>query len=118
MFRIICELIPGTGTYKLIESVIIEGIKIPADFCWNGASIPDVAQPLVGSPFDAELMAPSLVHDYCYSTGIISRKKADELFRKLLIHNGVSKERAKLMFKAVRYFGFLHYNYNDEVILV
>jgi hypothetical protein len=109
MFYIKCEPIPGRGKYRLCESVIIEGIKIPAGFEWNGASIPPVAQPLVGSPFDAELMAPSLVHDYAYQTGVISRGKADELFRKLLIHNGVSKERAKLMYKAVHYFGANYY---------
>ena len=115
MFRIKVEPVPERGTYKLLESVIIEGVKIPKGFEWNGASIPNVAQPLVGSPFDSDLMAPSLTHDYCYQTGCIPRAEADKLFRKLLIHNGVSKQRAKLMYKAVVYFGGSHYNYEKEV---
>ena len=100
-FFIRTEPIPSTNLYKLIESVIIEGIKIPAGFTWNGASIPRALWPVIGSPFEPRLQAPAMVHDYCCHSGF-NRKKADKVFRKLLIANGVSKVRANIMYAGVR----------------
>jgi hypothetical protein len=110
MFRIKVEPVPERGTYMLIKSVIIEGIKVPALFEWDGASIPFFLWPIIGSPFDPRFMAPSMIHDYLYATGKKKRMKADKLFRKLLIHNGVDKERADTMHEGVRRCGGSHYN--------
>ena len=110
MFRIVCEPIPELGVYRLVESVIIEGIEIQAPYDWNGASVPIFLWPIIGSPFDPKFQAPSLVHDKVYETGEISREEADLLFRKLLIHNGTDEERAESMYYGVKYFGGSHYN--------
>jgi len=110
MFQIVCEPIPDRGVYRLIESVIIEGILIYAPYDWNGASVPAFLWPIIGSPFDPRFMAPSLVHDNTYETGEITRKEADMLFRKLLIHNCVPKDLAETMYRGVRYFGAPFYN--------
>jgi len=110
MFRIVCEPVPELGVYRLIQSVIIEGIRIDAPYDWNGASVPIFLWPIIGSPFEPRFMAPSLVHDKTYDTGEILRDEADLLFRKLLIHNGVDKERAETMYRGVQYFAGSYYN--------
>lgn len=109
MFRIVCEPIPEIGAYRLVQSVIIEGILIEAPYDWDGCSVPALLWPILGSPFDPQFMAPSLVHDKVYDTGELTRKGADLLFRKLLIHNGVKVELANTMFNGVRLFGRPHY---------
>jgi len=110
MFRIVCEPIPEKRVYRLTRSVFIEGILIEAPYDWNGASVPAFLWPIIGSPFDPQFMVPSLVHDKVYDTGEISRKESDRLFRKLLLHNGVDKERAEIMYIGVRYFSWPFYN--------
>jgi hypothetical protein len=105
--------IPESGTYMLAMSVYIEGIYIPSGFQWNGASIPKFLWPILGSPFAPEMMVASLVHDYLYSdepaVRHISRKQADNIFRKLLIANGMDKETAETLYTGVRIGGKSHY---------
>lgn len=96
------EPLADLEVYKLLTSIIIDGTLIPKGYLWDGASIPRVFWPIVGSPFDPKLMAPSLYHDFKYDVGLGARKDADLGFRKLLIVNGVSKSRAKVMYFAVR----------------
>jgi len=110
MFRIVCEPIPERGVYRLVQSVIIEGIAIYTPYEFNGASIPCFLWPIIGSPFDPRFMAPALVHDKVYDTGELPREAADLLFKKLLIHNGVDEERAETMYAGVQLFGRSHYN--------
>jgi len=110
MFYITCQPIPERGVYRLVESVIIEGIRIDAPYDWNGASVPCFLWPIIGSPFDPRFMAPALIHDKVYETGELPRDEADLLFKKLLIHNGVDKELAETMHAGVQLFGGSHYN--------
>jgi len=110
MIRIRVEPAPGEDGYVLSESIIIEGVEIKKGFFWDGASIPRVLWPIIGSPFSPRFMAPSMVHDYLYSQGKKgARKTADRLFRKLLMANGVSKELTDAMYAGVRVGGKLHY---------
>ena len=115
MFLIKVEPIPKRGTYRLAESVIIEGRLIEKGFEYNGASIPAFAWPIIGSPFDPCFMAPALYHDHGYAKGDKPRKVLDKTFKKLLIHNCVDKERAETMYSAVRAFGWPFYNRNGMV---
>ena len=110
MFRIVCEPIPELGVYRLIQSVIIEGILIEAPYDWNGASIPIFLWPIIGSPFDPRFMAPTLVHDKTYETGEIPKDESDKLFKKVLIHNGVDKDLAMTIYTGVQLFAGSHYN--------
>jgi len=112
MIRITVEPFPETNEYSLKTPIIIEGVEVPVGFSWDGASIPRFLWPEIGSPFSPKFLAPAMVHDYLYSLGRSSgytRKKADKLFLKLLIANGVSKELAKIMYAGVRIGGKLHY---------
>jgi len=94
---------PTSDLYILKESVIIEGIKINKGEKWNGASIPRILWPLIGSPFTPKLMVPSLVHDFmCKSKRGRRDKKTHKLFKKLLIANGVKKSVANTLYIGVR----------------
>jgi hypothetical protein len=100
------------GKYRLNQAVIIEGIHIPAGVEWDGASIPRFLWRVVDSPFQPDLMVASLVHDYLYSQGDKSgynREEADELFKKLLMANGVGEALAETMYAGVRFGGENHY---------
>lgn len=112
MLYIDCRPLPGQRKYELITSVYIEGVFIEKGFRWNGASIPKALWTAVGSPFQPDFMAPSLVHDYLYKNGYLlgySREAADSLFKKLLLSNGVNPKKAELMYLAVKAAGFPHY---------
>jgi hypothetical protein len=49
------------GEFEREQSAII---NIADGFAWNGASVPRMLWPWVGSPFDPDFIAFSLVHDY------------------------------------------------------
>jgi len=104
--------LPKEGKYRLNQAVIIEGVHVPAGFKWDGASIPRFLWRVVDSPFQPDLMVPSLVHDYLYEQGDKSgftREEADKLFHKLLIANGVDEDLAETMYSGVRVGGGSHY---------
>jgi hypothetical protein len=104
--------LPKSGKYRLNKAVIIDGVHVPAGFEWDGASIPRFLWRIVDSPFQPDLMVPSLVHDYLYSQGDKSgyiREQADKLFKKLLIANGVDEDLAKTMYAGVKVGGGSHY---------
>jgi hypothetical protein len=109
MFYVKCVPIPETNEYELTEGIIIEKIKIPSSYRWNGASVPSFLWPIIGSPFEPRFMAPSLVHDYGYEFGVLPRKQLDKIFKKLLLHNKVDEERANAMYAGVRIGGGSHY---------
>jgi len=105
MFLINVQPNPTRGTYTLVKSVIIEGIRIDAPFEFNGASIPRILWEEIGSPFDPRFMAPAVVHDYIYGAADhcgMTRKEADKLFLKLLLHNNVGVDLANTMYAGVR----------------
>jgi hypothetical protein len=104
--------LPGTATYELNRSVVIDGFFIKAGFKWDGASIPRILWRLIDSPFQPDLMVPSMVHDYLYTHGAnlgVSRKEADLIFKKLLISNGFTKFKANILYKGVRVGGYSSY---------
>jgi hypothetical protein len=80
-------------------------ITIPAGFRYDGASIPPLAWQLTYTPFHPKMMLPAGVHDYFYRMPIIDRATADSLLYSMLLDNGVSKEKAEIMYRAVRFGG-------------
>ena len=93
---------PKSNCYVLKTSVIIEGRHIRAPYKWNGASIPFFAWWIIGTPFQPDMMAPSLVHDFdCETIEGIKDPETHKTFRKLLIANDVRKWKATAAYKAV-----------------
>jgi len=83
-------------------------IIVPANFIFDGASIPRPAWSIVGSPFQPEFEGPAMAHDLLYEThqvggGIfISRLEADKIFRELLAWNNIGPVHRQIMYRGVR----------------
>lgn len=82
-----------------------------AGMVFDGASIPRAFWWLIGSPFTGKYRRAAVIHDQYYKYGrggfgtIRPRKDVDKVFYELMIKLGVSKWRAKAMYRAVRLFG-------------
>lgn len=104
-FNIKVEPMELPRNWKLVEECIYGDILIPQGFEFDGASIPFGFRWLFkhgGAKFPG-----ACVHDYLYRTGKLAKADADSLFLKIMLENGVSPLRAKLMYLAVKYFGFI-----------
>lgn len=86
-------------------------IVIPEGFECDMASVPKCFQwfiPKRGKEIDV-----SVIHDFLYSehsTYALNREEADIIFRELMIRNGMSEFKARLIFRSVRMFGESHYS--------
>ena len=81
---------------------------IPAGFEFDGGSIPRVFW-FISHPLYYKYLEAFLIHDWFYSTGHISRYKADKFFALMIMKHNIFK--AVIFFLAVRLFGFFSYNY-------
>lgn len=82
---------------------------IPGGWLFDGASIPKVFWDVVGRPTDKKFLLAAAIHDWMYQNGL-GRQLADDLFRIILMDNGVWCWRAATMWSAVRLFGNKYYN--------
>jgi len=112
MVKTILRLTPdGFKTWKLIsefrQSVFIDdkryNINVPEGFRTDLASVPRVFWILI-PPFGRYSQA-TVIHDYLYSEGKLSKTLADKIFYKLMIRYGTYKWKAKIMYLAVCVFG-------------
>ena len=78
---------------------------VPAGTITDGASIPSVAQPIVGRPFDSQLVRAAAVHDYYCETRNRDWMSTHDVFYDVLIDDGVNRTRALTMWAAVYRFG-------------
>lgn len=82
---------------------------IPEGYESDGASIPWIAQPLIGDPFRGEFRTAATVHDWLceQSETYGQRAVADGVFVELLRRGGVKWWRRALMYLAVRAYAIL-----------
>ena len=64
-------------------------VSISAGFAYDGASIPALAQPFVGGPFDPRRLPAATVHDWLYASHRLPRWIADMVFLVLLLFTGL-----------------------------
>lgn len=84
--------------------------EIPAHFQTDLASIPKIIWPIM-APAHSSLIRPAIAHDWFYrKTCEFTRLQTDLIFYHMLINDGVSRTRARLMYYAVRLFGWNYYN--------
>lgn len=77
--------------------------NIPKGFNTNGASIPRIFWWFMhpsGVLFEAATM-----HDYLYDNALLTKQKADTIFRKIALDHGVSKLKINIAYVLVRIFG-------------
>lgn len=90
--------------YVLQESVSVSGLRIPAGFATDGATIPRIFWPLF--PPVGEYFLAAAAHDYALINAW-SWSDAATVFDRALEELGVSSWRRRLMVWAVRAYGWL-----------
>lgn len=105
-------------TVEVVTSVRVISFTIPAGYVWNGADIPKLLWPAVGSQHNPEFKDASMVHDYMlefkwdiYKPPLsleISiadyRRLTSLIFRQILKNVGVPTIKANIMSGAVQFF--------------
>lgn len=101
------------GWWVLMAALVYESddaqrtITVPAGFRTDLASVPrmPVIYWLVGNTSSAA----AVVHDYLYTSGLVSRALADAVLREASMVTGVARWRRWLMWAGVRIGGARHY---------
>jgi hypothetical protein len=88
----------GKLRYQDSDGTIYE---VPPLFRTDLASIPRILWSLVGAPNESS-RKPAVLHDYLCRTGIVSRKKADQIFERALKDVGSNWFRRKAYYIGVR----------------
>ena len=92
----------------VFDSVVLDRIvTVPAGFVTDFASVPRL--PLAFWLFGAVAQEAASLHDFLYSTGLVSRKLADEVFAEASKACGVAAWRRGPMWLGVRLFGSSRY---------
>lgn len=109
----------GTTILETMEEVDLTpwGIctTIPQGFVSDGMSVPRFFWRFIGPPVSGITMAPSVAHDWLYSCQCVTRKEADDWYKKMLLLAGYPAWKARLAWLGIRTFGGLHWGKTDEV---
>jgi len=90
--------------------------EAPAGSVVNGASIPSGLWSIVGSPFVGNYRRAAVIHDVYYRDhGGKTRKQVDGMFFNAMLTDGVSTEKARLMYAGVRVGGGAAWAEGDSV---
>jgi len=84
-------------------------IKIPVGFLVNGASFPKAVYSIMGSPWGGKFAKPSVIHDFLYFKKT-NRKRSDLVFLEGMKVCKVPYWKRKVMYYALRLFGFISFN--------
>ena len=76
---------------------------VAKNFQTDFASVPRIFWNIL-PPFGLYTTA-AVIHDWMYYTGVHPKKRADEIFYRLMIFYGVSGFKARIMYLAVKWFG-------------
>ena len=105
----------GKNQWKLdkkfrYKSKLLGLITVPPGFVSDGASIPSILWSVVGSPWSGDYPEAALVHDFLYFKQAHKRAHADRVFIEAMKVLGVNWFKRRLMYSAVRSFGWLPWN--------
>lgn len=91
--------------FAFIDSRGVEW-RAPAGACIDGASIPEpLWSQLIGTPYIGDYRRASVVHDVACQERTRPHEEVHYMFYEAMLCDGVSPERALLMYTAVRTFG-------------
>ena len=90
--------------WRLIGDWEYNGIRVPAGFITDGASVPRILYWLFEPT--GVLFLPAIVHDYFYATQQISRAEADKIFRENVIRES-NIVAGYLAWVGIRLFGWI-----------
>lgn len=96
----------GTDKWVLLEDWSWGGFTVPTGFESDLDSIPPI--PGIHAWLKGRTKAGALLHDYLYSIRY-DRSQADKVFYEAMIAEGVERRHARLIYRAVRMFGWTRY---------
>ena len=112
---VVLQSIPGNWRKRVASTFVWADtdhdfyVTVPDGYITDGASIPRILWPFIGSPYGPYTDA-AVIHDYLYSARKtyqkINRKEADLIFYKILCSIGISAWNARLMYWGVRIGGW------------
>lgn len=90
-----------TEDFAFVEPT--ERWEVPSGSVVNGASIPSALWSIVGSPFVGNYRRAAVIHDVYYRDHRgKTRKEVDDMFYNAMLTDGVSNDKARLMYSGVR----------------
>lgn len=101
----------GRPLYRLLSRFRCQSqaagiIDVPAGYVTDLASFPQWTLSLLGDI----AQAPSVPHDYAYSTHCIDREQADAMLYQACMATGIPRWKAAAIYLAARLFGASHWN--------
>jgi hypothetical protein len=109
----------GEQLWRFIEdyTVVVNCIEyvVPKGFVFDGASIPRFLWRVCGCPLEQPRVLAAALHDYLYSRGGSDgdRLRADQIYRAMLKHLGISGFCAGVEYYSIRCFGGSHFGNAD-----
>ena len=79
----------------------------------DGASIPRFLWSMLGGPYSGLHRVATALHDSAYIAKVGTRKQADQMMLEKMLADGVGVVKARLMYRAVRWFGRSAWNSED-----
>jgi len=107
MYRLLAD-------YRITEKE--HRICVPILFKFDGASVPSFGWTATYTPFHPVVITAACVHDWLYSNHQVERDVADDIFHEILIKAGAERDRAWIMWQAVRVGGGWAWEHNDKDI--
>lgn len=103
------------GRFLLIRpfvynSEMLGEIEVPVGFVSDGASIPRMAWPFVGSPWSGRYAEAAVIHDYLYDEQDYERVDCDKTFLEAMEVLKVPRWKRRTIYRSVRMFGWIPWN--------
>lgn len=87
----------------------LPGQMLPAGFRSDGMSVPRFFWRWLTPKIEGHSISPGIVHDWLYTSHVLTRKEADQWLKEALIKNGMAWHKAAAIYIAVRLFGASHW---------
>ena len=107
--ELVVESVRGTP-YRILRKPLIykngvgDYIAVPVGFKTDYASIPKILRSYIDQD-SGRIRDAAVLHDYLYTTCILSREASDHYFHEAMIGLGMPKFKAWIAWKSVRMFG-------------
>ena len=95
---------------QLLEEVAYRDLKGKLWFAYrasiiDGASIPRFFWRVIGSPFIGKYRRPSVIHDVYCENQLRPAQDVHDVFKEMMLQDGVKEVKAETMYQAVNNFG-------------
>ena len=107
--ELVVESVRGTP-YRILKEPLLylngvgDYIVVPRGFKTDYASIPKILRSYIDQD-GGRIRDAAVLHDYLYSSRILSKEASDYYFKEAMLSLGMPKRKAWICWKAVRWFG-------------